>query len=39
MNASINNLAWGEVATVFVLIFATVVVSEWVSAKVRRAML
>lgn len=39
MNASINNLAWAEVATVFVLIFATVVVSEWVSAKVRRAML
>lgn len=39
MNASINNLAWGEVATVFVLIFVTVVVSEWVSAKVRRAML
>lgn len=39
MNASINNLAWAEVATVFVLIFATVVVSEWVSANVRRAML
>lgn len=37
MNASINNLAWGQVATVFVLIFATVIVSEWVSAKVRHA--
>ncbi|MEX0617928.1 MAG: phosphonate ABC transporter, permease protein PhnE [Pseudohongiellaceae bacterium] len=37
MNAAINNLAWGQVATVFVLIFATVVVSEWVSAKVRGA--
>src|SRR5690606_25690518 len=35
MNAAINNLAWGQVATVFVLIFATVVISEWVSAKVR----
>lgn len=35
MNAAINNLAWGQVATVFVLIFATVILSEWVSAKVR----
>ena len=39
MNAAINNLAWAQVATVFVLIFATVIVSEWVSAKVRHAML
>jgi phosphonate transport system permease protein len=39
MNAAINNLAWAQVATVFVLIFATVVVSEWVSAKVRHAMI
>ena len=39
MNAAINNLAWGQVATVFVLIFATVVVSEWVSAKVRHAII
>ena len=37
MNAAINNLAWGQVATVFVLIFGTVVLSEWVSAKVRGA--
>ena len=37
MNAAINNLAWGQVATVFVLIFATVVLSEWVSARVRGA--
>lgn len=39
MNAAINNLAWAQVATVFVLIFATVIVSEWVSAKVRHAMI
>jgi phosphonate transport system permease protein len=39
MNAAINNLAWAQVATVFVLIFATVVASEWVSAKVRHAVL
>ncbi len=37
MNAAINNLAWAQVATVFVLIFATVIVSEWVSARVRHA--
>lgn len=39
MNAAINNLAWAQVATVFVLIFTTVVASEWISAKVRHAML
>lgn len=39
MNAAINNLAWGQVATVFVLIFATVILSEWVSAKVRHAVI
>ncbi|ALO47276.1 phosphonate ABC transporter, permease protein PhnE [Pseudohongiella spirulinae] len=39
MNAAINNLAWAQVATVFVLIFATVIVSEWVSARVRHAMI
>jgi len=37
MNAAINNLAWGQVATVFVLIFATVVISEWLSARIRAA--
>lgn len=37
LNAAINNLAWGQVATVFVLIFATVLLSEWVSARVRSA--
>lgn len=35
MNAAINNLAWGQVATVFVLIFATVVLSARASAKIR----
>ncbi len=39
MNAAINNLAWAQVATVFVLIFATVILSEWVSAKVRHAVI
>ena len=39
MNAAINNLAWGQVSTVFVLIFGTVILSEWVSAKVRHAVI
>lgn len=39
MNAAINNLAWGQVSMVFVLIFATVILSEWVSAKVRHAVI
>ena len=39
MNAAINNLAWGQVATVFVLIFATVIFSEWVSARIRHAVI
>lgn len=39
MNAAINNLAWDQVAMVFVLIFATVILSEWVSAKVRHSVI
>ncbi len=39
MNAAINNLAWAQVSMVFVLIFATVILSEWVSAKVRHAVI
>lgn len=39
MNAAINRLAWDQVAMVFVLIFATVLVSEWVSARIRHAVI
>ncbi|MGJ8688888.1 MAG: phosphonate ABC transporter, permease protein PhnE [Gammaproteobacteria bacterium] len=39
MNAAINNLAWSQVSMVFVLIFSTVILSEWVSAKVRHAVI
>lgn len=39
LNASINSLAWSQVSVIFVMIFATVIVSEWVSARVRRAMI
>lgn len=39
MNAAINNLDWDKVSIIFVMIFATVLLSEWVSAKVRRAVI
>ena len=37
LQASPNTLAWPQVTLIFVVILATVVVSEWVSAKVREA--
>jgi len=37
LQASLNVLAWPQVTMIFVVILATVVVSEWVSAKVRHA--
>lgn len=39
LNAAINTLAWDKVSMIFILIFATVLVSEWISAKVRKAFL
>jgi phosphonate transport system permease protein len=39
LNASILNLAWTEVSLILLVIIATVVVSEWVSAKVRHAII
>ncbi|MGO2007121.1 PhnE/PtxC family ABC transporter permease [Vreelandella alkaliphila] len=39
LNASINSLAWNQVSVIFVMIFATVLVSEWVSARVRHAII
>ncbi len=35
LEASINTLAWPQVTVIFALILATVLVSEWVSARVR----
>jgi len=35
--AAVNTLAWSRVATLFIIILATVVVSEWVSARFRAA--
>jgi phosphonate transport system permease protein len=39
LNASLSTLAWNQVAMIFIVILGTVVVSEWVSAKVRQAVL
>lgn len=37
LQSSLNMLAWPQVTTIFILILATVVVSEWISAAVRKA--
>jgi phosphonate transport system permease protein len=39
LQASLNVLAWPQVTVILLLILGTVVVSEWVSAKVRRAII
>jgi phosphonate transport system permease protein len=39
LQASLNVLAWPQVTLIFLMILATVVVSEWVSAKVRQAII
>jgi len=37
LNAAIGNLDWSRVSVILLAIFATVIVSEWVSARVRAA--
>jgi phosphonate transport system permease protein len=39
LNAAITPLAWTQVSLILLIIIATVVVSEWVSAKVRHAIM
>ena len=39
LNGSINTLAWTQVSTILLAILVTVFVSEWVSAKVRGAII
>lgn len=39
LNASINSLAWDQVSVIFLMIFVTVLASEWVSANVRHAVI
>jgi phosphonate transport system permease protein len=39
LQASINTLAWNQVSVIFLAILATVLLSEWASARVRRALM
>jgi phosphonate transport system permease protein len=39
LNSAITNLAWTQVSLILLVIIGTVVVSEWVSAKVRHAII
>ena len=39
LNAAITTLSWTQVSLILLIIIATVVVSEWVSAKVRHAII
>ena len=39
LQASLNTLAWPQVTLIFIVILATVAVSEWVSARVRHAII
>jgi phosphonate transport system permease protein len=39
LQASVNVLAWNQVTTIFILIVATVLASEWVSARIRHAVI
>lgn len=39
LQSSLNTLAWPQVLLIFIVILCTVVVSEWVSAKVRKAVI
>ena len=39
LDSSISTLAWTQVSLILLVILATVIVSEWVSAKVRHAII
>jgi phosphonate transport system permease protein len=39
LQSSVNVLAWNQVTMIFIVIFGTVLVSEWVSARVRHAII
>ena len=39
LNSAINRLAWDQVMTILITILGTVVVSEWVSAKIRKSIM
>jgi phosphonate transport system permease protein len=39
LDASVNTLAWSQASVIFIVIFLLVLASEWVSAKVRQAII
>jgi hypothetical protein len=39
LDASISTLTWTQVSLILLVILATVIVSEWVSAKIRHAII
>jgi phosphonate transport system permease protein len=39
LESSLNTLAWPQVTVILLMILATVVLSEWVTAKVRKAII
>jgi phosphonate transport system permease protein len=39
LQASMNVVAWSQVTVIFLVIFATVLLSEWVSARIRHAII
>ena len=39
LNASINTVSWTQVSVILLVILSTVIVSEWVSAKIRHAII
>lgn len=39
LNASMDNIAWSEVSVILIVIVALVALSEWVSAKIRHAII
>lgn len=39
LNATVNSLRWDQTGVIFVLIFGLVLISEWVSARLRKAII
>ena len=39
LNAALNTLAWPKVSMILILIFATVIISEWITMKVRQKLI
>ena len=39
LNSALGTLAWPKVSMLLIVIFATVIVSEWVTAQVRKKLI